>query len=185
MRNGRSRRLGCCQPRGPRFLGIENTGAPIEDRRATSVTPGAEHVDAALAIAIRGDDGAIGDTESVDAALPDPRQMLPPATPPVQIASASTPDPVQDDVEAAARLVEVADMGSVDAALPDPRQMLPPATPPVRLASLFTSDPVKEDPKPVVRPVETLSTNASWPKSASTTTSGRSTNGRPKSTRTR
>ena len=27
-------------------LGIENTGAPIEDRRATSVTARAEHVDA-------------------------------------------------------------------------------------------------------------------------------------------
>jgi len=48
--------------------GIENTGAP--DSRATSVT--------------------------ADAALPGPRPMLPPETPAVQVAAASTADPVQD-----------------------------------------------------------------------------------------
>ena len=72
----------------------------------------------------------------------------------MRIASASTPDPVQNNVEALAPPAEVVEIGSVGAALTDPRETLPP----VRLVSLFTSftaDPVKEDPKPAVRPVET------------------------------
>ena len=90
-------------------LSIENTGAPIEDRRATSVTPGAEHVDAPLATAMRGDDGAIGDMESGDAALLNSRPTHPTATPPVLLASVSTADPVQPDAKAAASSVEPLD----------------------------------------------------------------------------
>jgi hypothetical protein len=75
--------------------------------------------------------------------------------PPVRIASASTPDPVQKDVEASAPPVKVAGIGSVGAVLPEPGEMPPPATPPVRLVSLFRSAPLEEDLKPAVRPVET------------------------------
>jgi hypothetical protein len=70
----------------------------------------------------------------IDAALP--REVLPPA----RIASASTPDPAQNDVETSA-LVEVAEIGSVGAALPDPRERLLP----VRIASASTSDPEQND----------------------------------------
>ena len=72
----------------------------------------------------------------------------------MRIASASAPDPVQNNVEALAPPAEVVEIGSVGAALTDPREKRPP----VRLVSLFTSftsDPMKEDPKPAVRPVET------------------------------
>ena len=61
--------------------GIENTGAP--DSRATSVT--------------------------ADAALPGPRPMLPPETPPVQVAFASTADPVQGYPKEAVSSVETPD----------------------------------------------------------------------------
>ena len=71
----------------------------------------------------------------IDAALPDPGQMLPP----VRIASASTPDPVQKDVEASALPFEVPEMESILAALPDPQEMLPP----VAIASASTPDPVQ------------------------------------------
>ena len=93
--------------------GIENGGAPIEVD-----TP------RATAIAKDGVDGvSVPDTGIVDAALPDPREMLPP---PAGIASASTPDPMQKDVEAAAPPFEVPETESIPAALPDPREMLPP-----------------------------------------------------------
>src|SRR4051794_7160358 len=91
---------------------------------------------------------------SVGAALPQPREMMPPVTPLEAIVPTSTPDPTRDDVQAAPP-VEVAEMGTIGAALPDPREMQPPATPPVRLASLFRSAPSEEDLKPVVRRVET------------------------------
>ena len=89
--------------------------------------------------------------------------MLPPATPPVAIASASTPDPVQDDVAAAAPPVEVAEIGSVGAALPDPPQMLPPATPPVVIASASTPDPVQDDVEAAAPLVEVAEWGASAP----------------------
>jgi len=91
---------------------------------------------------------------SVGAALPQPREMMPPVTPLEAIVPTSTPDPTRDDVQAVPP-VEVAEMGTIGAALPDPREMQPPAAPPVRLASLFRSDPSEEDLKPVVRRVET------------------------------
>src|SRR5882672_713251 len=78
------------------------------------------------------------DTGMIDAALPDPREVPPPA----RSASASTPDPAQNDVEPSAPSVEVAEIGkSVGAALPDRREMPPPA----RIASTSTADPVQND----------------------------------------
>jgi hypothetical protein len=78
------------------------------------------------------DSVVVPDTGIIDAALPDPHEMLPPA----RIASARTPDPVQNDVKAPAPLVEVAGKGSVSAALPDPQEM----PPPVPIASASTTD---------------------------------------------
>ena len=113
----------------------------------------------------------------IDAAFSDLAQ-----TPqPVQIASASTPDPVQRDADASARPLEVPEIESVLAALPDPQDMRAPAAassastsdsagvavpepretppqakPPVRLVSLFRPAlPEDEDLKPAVRVVET------------------------------
>jgi hypothetical protein len=118
--------------------GIENGGSRI-----------AVYTPRVTAIAEDSVDG-VSDTGIIDAALPEPREVPPAA----RIASASTPDPMQNDVEASARSVEVAGTGSV-AALPEPQEMPPPAKPPVRLVSLFRSAPLEEELKPAVRPVET------------------------------
>jgi hypothetical protein len=45
----------------------------------------------------------------VVAALPDPSQMLPPETAPAEVATASTPDPVSDEVKEAVSPIEVQD----------------------------------------------------------------------------
>ena len=45
----------------------------------------------------------------VEAALPDPSQMLPPETPPVQVATASTSDPVPNDAKEAVSSIEILD----------------------------------------------------------------------------
>jgi hypothetical protein len=45
----------------------------------------------------------------VEAALPDSSPMLPPETPPVQVATASTPDPVPNDAKEAASSIEILD----------------------------------------------------------------------------
>ncbi|MEA2960158.1 MAG: hypothetical protein QOI46_256, partial [Alphaproteobacteria bacterium] len=45
----------------------------------------------------------------VEAALPDSSQMLPPETPPVQVATASTPDPVPNDAKEAVTSIEILD----------------------------------------------------------------------------
>ena len=45
----------------------------------------------------------------VEAALPDPSQMLPPETPPVQVATANTPDPVPNDAKEAVSSIEILD----------------------------------------------------------------------------
>src|ERR1700742_513504 len=102
--------------------GIERTGAgPVEDRRAPSLAADAELADAPQAAAISktvdanavdanadvataaepvtqtttDTTAASGEPESiVEAALPASSQVLPPETPPVQVATASTPDPV-------------------------------------------------------------------------------------------
>src|SRR5262245_22377077 len=49
----------------------------------------------------------VPDADIVGAAWPDPHAMMPPATPPVRIAGASTPVPVQSDVAAPAPAVEL------------------------------------------------------------------------------
>ena len=73
--------------------GIENTGAPIEDTRATSVIPRAEHVDAPQATAL-GEDGVSVADMGGGGALPDPLPMRPPTALPVLLAAVSPADPV-------------------------------------------------------------------------------------------
>ncbi len=73
--------------------GIENTGAPIEDTRATSVIPRAEHVDAPQAIAL-GEDGVSVADMGGGGPLPDPLPMRPPTALPVLLAAVSPADPV-------------------------------------------------------------------------------------------
>ncbi len=85
---------------------IENTGVPIEGSRATSATAGAEPIDAPQANAM-GEDGV--SVTDVAIALPDPRPMPRPETPSVQVASASTPDPVQGYAKEAVSSVETPD----------------------------------------------------------------------------
>jgi hypothetical protein len=91
---------------------------------------------------------------NVGAALPEPRDTMPPVTPLEAIVPADTSDPLRDNVEPSAPPVALAEIESVGAALPNAKEMPPSARPPVRLASLFRSDPVEEDLKPVVRRVE-------------------------------
>jgi hypothetical protein len=101
--------------------GIENTGAlPIDDRRAPFITADAELADAPQAIA-RGDAAVANDDvvkaadraasdepQSIaEAALPDSSQM--PEKPPVQVATASTSDPVSNDAKEAVRSIEILD----------------------------------------------------------------------------
>jgi len=107
--------------------GIENGGARIavQTPRATAIAK--DSVDGV----------SVPDTGIIDAALPDPRAVLPPA----RIASASTPHQVQNDVEASAPPIEAAGIGSVGAVLPEPRELLPPA----RVASASTSHQVHND----------------------------------------
>jgi hypothetical protein len=90
-------------------LGIENTGASIEHRRATSVTDRAEDADTPPATAIAEDGVAVADMESGDATLGDPGPMPSAATAPVLLATVSTGDPVQTDTRAAASFVETPD----------------------------------------------------------------------------
>jgi hypothetical protein len=110
--------------------GVENTAA-IEDRRASSLTADAELADAPQAtavsnIAVASADVAAAaesvtgtatnttvasaDPESiVGAALPDASKMLPPETPPVQVATANTADPVPNDAREAVSPIEILD----------------------------------------------------------------------------
>jgi hypothetical protein len=111
---------------------IENTGAaPIEDRRAPSLTADAELADAPqatamgnaaianadLATATESVTGTATDTTTtsdepesiVEAALPVSSQMLPPETTPVQVVTASTPDPVPNDAQEAVSSVGILD----------------------------------------------------------------------------
>ncbi len=113
--------------------GIENTGAvPIEDHRAPSLAADAELAYAAqasvmgntaavpnadVATAAESVTGTATDTTAashepesiVEAALPDSSQMLPPETPPVQMTTASAPDPVPNDAKEAVSSVEILD----------------------------------------------------------------------------
>jgi hypothetical protein len=79
----------------------------------------------------------VPEIESLLAALPDPQEMLTS----VAIASAGTPDPVQNNIEAIALPFEVPEMESILAALPDPQEMLAP----VAVASAGTPDPAQTD----------------------------------------
>jgi hypothetical protein len=108
--------------------GIGNTGAvPIEDHRAASLTADVALADAPQVTAmgdtaVANDDvvtaaepvtrtatAASDEPESIEAALPDTSQMLPPETPPVQVATASTPDPVPNDANEAVNSIEILD----------------------------------------------------------------------------
>jgi hypothetical protein len=112
--------------------GIENTGAvPIEERRATSLTADAELADAPQAtamgnVAVANDDVAAAaesvtrtatDTPAasdepksiVEVALADSSQMLAPESPPVRVATASTPDLVPNDFREALSSIEILD----------------------------------------------------------------------------
>ncbi len=111
--------------------GIKNTGAaPIEDRRAPSLTADAEladvpqatamgnaavgNADVAAAVSVTGtatDTRAASDEPKsiVEAAMTNSPQMLPPETPPVQVATASTPDPVSNDAKDAVGPIEILD----------------------------------------------------------------------------
>ena len=89
--------------------GIENTGAPTEGSRTTAATAGAEPVGAPQATAMGEDGLSRGDVAIVDAALPGPRPMPRPETPPVLVAAASTPDPVQDHTKEAVSSIETPD----------------------------------------------------------------------------
>ena len=132
--------------------GTENTGSPIEDSRATSVTARAKHVDASQATALGEDGVSVAPMGSGGAAFPDAR----PIPPPVRIASLGTPDPAQNAAKEAASSGEVAAVESGGAALPDPRPMPPPATPPVPIAALSTPDPAPNATAPVVSSYEAL-----------------------------
>ena len=88
----------------------------------------------------------VPEIESILAALPDPQEMLTP----VAIASAGTPDPVQNNVEASALPFEVPEIESILAALPDPQEMLTP----VAIASASTPDPVQQDIETSAAPLE-------------------------------
>lgn len=111
---------------------IENTGVvQIEDRRAPSLTADAELADAPQATAmgnaaVANDDvmtaaellmgtatdaaAASDEPESiVRAALPDSSQTMPPETAPVQVATASTSDPLPNDAKEAVSSIEILD----------------------------------------------------------------------------
>ena len=113
--------------------GLENAvgAVPIEDRRAPSHTANAGFADAPQATAMgnaavasadvatavesmmgmaTGTMAALLEPESiVEAALSDPSQMLSPETPPVQVAIASTPDPVPNEARDAVKSIEILD----------------------------------------------------------------------------
>src|SRR6202048_1313337 len=166
-------------------VGIERPGAvPIEARPAPSLAADAELADAPQATAIS--DAVVANADAataadpvtqtatdtpaasdepesiVEAALPASPQMLPPETPPVQVATASTPEPVSNDAKEAVRPTDTATAASgepesiVEAALPASSQTLPTETPPVQVATASTPDPVPSDAKEAVRSIEVL-----------------------------
>ena len=122
---------------GSGSAGIGNAGTvPIDDRRAASLAANAGFADAPHATAM--DNAAVANAvvasadvataveavtgtatattaasdepkSIVEAALPDTSQTLPPETPPVQVATANTPDPVLDDAKGAASSIEIPD----------------------------------------------------------------------------
>ena len=127
-------------------LGIET----IEVSRGTSATPRAEHGDAPQATAPDEDGVSVADMASGSAALSDPPPMPPPGTPPVPIASLSTPAPVRNEAKEAAGSVEVADTGSASAALSGHPPMPRPAAVSVLFAAVSPTDPVQNATRPAV-----------------------------------
>jgi hypothetical protein len=123
------------RPAGFGSASVESAGAVlIEDRSAPSLTADAEPADAPQATAIGNavvanaavananvataaepvaeiatDTTAVADRPEpiVEAALPDPSQTRPPEAPPVQVAIASTPDPVPNDTKEAVSSIEI------------------------------------------------------------------------------
>ena len=118
-------------PVGFGSAGIENAGAvPIEDSRTPFLAADAELADAPQATAMGNaavananvvtaaepvtatatDTTALDKQESiVEAGLPDSSQMLPSETPPVQVATASTPDPLPNDAKETVSPIEILD----------------------------------------------------------------------------
>ena len=118
-------------PVGFGSAGIENAGAvPIEDSRTPFLAADAELADAPQATALGNaavananvvtaaepvtatatDTTALDKQESiVEAGLPDSSQMLPSETPPVQVATASTPDPLPNDAKETVSPIEILD----------------------------------------------------------------------------
>jgi hypothetical protein len=101
---------------------------PVDALQATAMAKaGVSNADAVTAAAAVTGAGGSGEAEAiVEAALPDPSQMLAPETPPVQIAMVSTPD------------------------------MLAPETSNAQIAMVSTPDPVHTDAKEAVSSTETL-----------------------------
>src|SRR5258708_39143260 len=98
--------------------GLAGLGSPGIENGAAQV---AADTPRATAIAKDNVDGvSVPDTGIIDAALPDHREVPPPA----RIASASTADPMQNDVEASAPTPGAARTGSA-AALPAPHEAPP------------------------------------------------------------
>jgi hypothetical protein len=88
--------------------GSENTdAAPIADGRATSIIGYAAPVNAPQATAMDNVSGA--DAASVEIALPGASPEPLPEESPVQVATLSTPDPVQNESRAAVPTIEIAD----------------------------------------------------------------------------
>jgi hypothetical protein len=86
----------------------------------------------------------------VYAGLPGPNRMLREAP----AAPASTPDPVQNDVEAPALRAEVLERESAGTALSGPLRMPPAGAPPERIASAGTPDPTQNGVEVSAPPVE-------------------------------
>jgi hypothetical protein len=98
---------------------------PIEDRRSPPLSVHTEALDAPQATAMRkagvsnadSDSGTAtaavtameGSGQAGEVALPDPSQLLPREASPVQIAMASTPDPLHTDAKEAVRAVQTVD----------------------------------------------------------------------------
>src|SRR3984893_1816973 len=114
---GRDRKRGGMRPRPLAFAalcgtvvlagwvaaGLLGSGSPRIER-TISATAGAEPIDPPQATAM-GEDGV----SVTDVALPEPRSMPPLETPSVQVAFASTPDPVQGYAKGAVSSVETPD----------------------------------------------------------------------------
>ncbi len=117
---------------GSRSIEISEARIAVDTPRATAIAN-----DSVDGVSVQG---------MIDAAFAELGQMLPP----VRIASASAPDPVQQEVEATALPFEVPEMESILAALPDPQEMLAP----VAIALASTPDPVQHDVAATALPFE-------------------------------